>query len=173
MTTAMTTPTRRRPLPFAAACALGAAFAAAPAAARTQVMVGSASETAGESEWTLGIGYDFDFPALPFSVGVLGQTGVGRREASADIEARRTFPARGFGVVKVGLLPAPGFGVHLGAGAGVAARFRAVGADRSWTPAGIALAGFSAGRVSLEVQYQRDFAEEPVNRWVYLLGVAF
>lgn len=171
----MTTSTRRRLLSLAAAGALCALFAAGPAAAQTRVTLGSSSETAGEAEWTLGIGYDFDFPALPFSIGVLGQTTVGRREPTGAMpgETRRSFPARAFGVLKAGLLPAPGFDAYLGVGGGVSARFRSPGADRTMTPAGIALAGFSAGRVSLEVQYQRDFAEEAVNRWVYLLGVAF
>ena len=170
-------PTLGRSRFLRAAPAFLAVLAAAPAAAQTLVQVGSSTETAGVSEWTLGVGYDFDFPALPISVGVLGQTGFGRTDrlpatGGNEPTVRRSFPARAFGVVKMGLLPAPGFRLYLGLGGGVATRLRAV-TEQEMNPAGLALAGFSGGRLTLEVQYQRDFAETAVNRWVYLLGVSF
>ena len=160
-----------------AALALFTVLGGGPAAAQTLVQVGSATETAGVSEWTLGVGYDFDFPALPITLGLLGQTGFGRTDrlpatGGGEPTTRRSFPARAFGVVKMGLLPTPGFRLYLGLGGGVATRIRAV-TEQAMNPAGLALAGFSGGRLTLEVQYQRDFAETAVNRWAYLLGVSF
>ena len=150
---------------------LAAVFAgsfADPAAAQPLVQVGSSSDRgSARNEWGLGVGYEFDFPALPFTVGALVQTGSGHPGPDG-----RMFPARAYATVKVGMLPTPGFRVYLGGGGGVSTRFGG-GAESSPRASGMALAGFAVGRLHLEAQLQRDFGEAPVTRWVTVIGLSF
>ena len=152
-----------------AAIAAGILFSGAAAFGQPVVQAGSSGEASGvREEWVLGVGYNFDFPVLPFEVGGLLQAGTGVATGAGG----REFPLRGFLTARVGMFPAPGFGAYLGAGAGAAIRF---GGDREagTVPAGIGFAGIEVGRVHLEVQLQREFHEEPMNRWVTAVGVTF
>lgn len=157
---------RRARLPAAAILGL---LAAGPVLAQPLVQVGSSSERdRPRNEWSLGVGYEFDFPALPFTVGALGQTGSGIEQGDAG----RAFPVRGYLTAKVGMLPTPGFRVYLGGGGGMATRLGGE-TETETVASGIALAGFAVGPLHLEVQLQRDFAEEPVTRWVTAVGISF
>ena len=170
---------RRRAIAAPVAAGLFLVASAGDAAAQMFAQLGSANEPDNRSQWTAGFGYEHDFPVLPVSVGVVGQVSLGREfptlpggvaEAPGFFEDR-VFPARAFGTVKVGFLPTPGMRVYLGGGPGFSTRLGAEESARGL--AGLGLAGFELGLLSLEVQFQRDFGEEPVNRWVYLLGVSF
>ena len=157
---------RRLAVPAAAA---GFLLVAGSAVGQPFAQLGSSSEWDGaRNEWAFGAGYDFDFPALPFTVGVLGQTGTG----ITDGDAGRQFPARGWVTAKMGMLPTPGFRVYLGAGAGVSTRLGGE-TESAVVSAGMGLAGFQVGRLHMEVQLQRDFGEEPVTRWVTAVGLSF
>ncbi len=148
---------------------VSAVLIAGSAAAQPLVQTGSSSERgSSDSQWSLGVGYEFDFPMLPFTVGVLGQTGTGI-ERGAD---GREFPVRAWLTGKMNLLPTPGFGVYLGAGGGVSTRFGG-GGEKTPVAAGMALAGLGVGRLHLEVQLQRDFGEAPKTRWVTSVGLSF
>ncbi len=140
---------------------------AAAGSAQPFFQVGSASASgAAGSDWIAGGGWEAHAPVIPVSAGVLVQTTIGSEETS-DV-----WPARAYGFVRAGFLPTPLVRAYAGVGAGYA--LVVSGRDlRESSPAGLALAGFSVGRVSLEVQYQRDFLEEPVNRWVTTVGVSF
>lgn len=138
------------------------------ALAQPVIQVGSGGETTGaQEEWVLGGGYNFDFPLLPIEMGLLLQSGLG-----VETEAGTAFPVRAFVTGRMGVLPLPGFSVFLGAGAGAATRFGG-GTETGTAPAGMGFVGFEVGRVHLEVQLQREFHEEPVNRWVTAIGVTF
>ncbi len=133
------------------------------------IQVGSGGESRGErEEWVFGAGYNFDFPLLPFEVGGLIQSGTGVETE----ESGREFPVRAFVTGRMGMLPLPGFSVYLGGGAGIAIRLGG-DAETEAAPAGMAFGGFEVGRLHLELQLQREFHEEPVNRWVTAIGVTF
>ena len=141
---------------------------AATASGQAVVQAGSGGEGGGVSErWVLGVGYDFDFPMLPIGVGVLAQSGTG-----IETDSGRVFPVRAFLRLKARVFPMPGFNVYLGAGGGAATR---LGGDTGGgaAPAGMGFAGFEVGRVHVEVQMQREFHEERINRWVTTVGVTF
>ena len=150
--------------------ALGVVFATSGSAvAQPFVQVGSARDRGGsQSEWALGVGYEFEFLLVPVSVVALGQTGSGVEIADSG----RQYPLRGYLAARMGFLPLPGFGVYAGAGGGVSTRAGG-GAELAATPSLIALGGFETGRLHLEVQFQRDLGEVPVNRWVTAIGLAF
>ncbi len=133
------------------------------------VQVGSGGESGGAREgWILGVGYNLDFPVLPLEVGGLLQGGTGIETEDAG----REYPVRAFVTGRMGMLPLPGFSVYVGAGGGVATR---LGGDSGagTVAAGMGFAGFEVGRLHLEIQLQREFHEEPVNRWVTAIGVTF
>lgn len=133
------------------------------------IQIGSSGETSGVREgWILGGGYDFDFPVLPFEVGGMVQGGSGVETEDSG----REFPVRAFLTAKMGMLPLPGFSVYVGGGAGVSSRFGG-DAEAGTVAAGMAMAGFETGRLHLEVQLQRELHEEPVNRWVTVIGLTF
>ena len=147
----------------------GALLIGTTALGQPVIQIGSAGESAGAREgWVLGVGYNFDFPTLPFEIGGLLQSGTGVETEDAG----RAYRVRGFVTARMGMLPAPGFSVYLGGGAGMATRLGG-GSESGIAPAGIALAGFEVGRLHIEVQLQREFHEEPVNRWVTAVGVTF
>ncbi|MDE2973034.1 MAG: hypothetical protein OXU35_12050 [Acidobacteriota bacterium] len=147
----------------------GVLLAGRTALAQPVIQIGSAGESGGAREgWVLGAGYNFDFPVLPFEIGGLVQGGTGIETEGGDTE----YPLRAFVTGRMGMLPMPGFSVYVGGGAGVATRLG--GETESETvPAGMAFGGFEVGRLHLEVQFQREFHEEPVNRWVTAVGVTF
>ncbi len=152
-----------------------AALFAAPAEAQPFALIGSwTGVDQGGEEWMLGGGYEIEFLAVPVSVGFMGQTGPGFRPSiGVDEEGvGRRFPARGYAYAKVGMLPTPGFRVYVGGGAGLASRFGG-GAESAPQVSGLALLGIQVGRLRLETQYQRDFADEPVNQWMTALGISF
>ena len=152
-----------------AVLATGVVLVGKTALAQPMIQVGSGGETRGaREEWVLGVGYNVDFPLLPFEVGGLVQSGTGVETEDAG----REFPIRAFVTGRMGMLPLPGFSVYLGGGAGVATRLGG-DAEAGTSPAGMAFAGFEVGRLHLEVQLQREFHEEPVNRWVTAIGVTF
>ncbi len=133
------------------------------------IQVGSGGESRGErEEWVFGAGYNFDFPLLPFEVGGLIQSGTGVETEDSG----REFPVRAFVTGRMGMLPLPGFSVYLGGGAGIATRLGG-DAETGAVPAGMAFGGFEVGRLHLELQLQREFHEEPVNRWITTIGVTF
>lgn len=149
--------------------AAGILLAGGTALAQPAIQVGSGGETRGaREEWVLGAGYNVDFPLLPFEVGGLLQGGTGVETE----EGEREFPVRAFVTGRMGMLPLPGFSVYLGGGAGVATRLGG-NSEAGTVPAGMGFAGFEVGRLHLEVQLQREFHEEPVNRWVTAVGVTF
>lgn len=139
------------------------------ALAQPLIQIGSGGESGGAREgWVLGAGYNLDFPVLPFEIGALVQGGTGIETEGGDTE----YPLRAFLTGRMGMLPMPGFSVYVGGGAGMATRLG--GETESETvPAGMAFGGFEVGRLHLEVQLQREFHEEPVNRWVTAVGVTF
>lgn len=152
-----------------AVTATGILVAGNTALAQPVIQVGSGGESGGAREgWVLGVGYNLDFPVLPFEIGGLVQGGTGIETANGDTE----YPLRGFLTGRVGMLPMPGFSVYVGGGAGVATRLGG-DAESETVPAGMAFGGFEVGRLHLEVQWQREFHEEPVNRWVTAIGVTF
>lgn len=137
--------------------------------AQPVIQVGSGGESGGSREgWVFGAGYNFDFPLLPFEVGGLVQGGTGVETETGGKE----YPVRAFLTGRMGILPLPGFSVYLGGGGGVATRLGGEG-ETGTVPAGMAFAGFEVGRLHLEVQLQREFHEDPVNRWVTAVGVTF
>ena len=147
----------------------GVLFAGRDALAQPVIQIGSGGESGGAREgWVLGAGYNFDFPVLPFEIGGLVQGGTGIETEGGDTQ----YPLRAFLTGRVGMLPLPGFSVYLGGGAGVATRLGGE-AESATVPAGMAFGGFEVGRLHLEVQWQREFHEEPVNRWVTAIGVTF
>ena len=147
----------------------GSAFVAGPALGRPFAQIGSSSaRDRASNEWSLGIGYDFSFPALPIAVGVIGQTGSGITEGDSG----RQFPVRSYLRARGSMLPAPGFRVYAGAGGGVATRVGGESAEEA-VASGMGFGGFEVGRLHLEVQYQRDFAEEARTRWVTAVGLSF
>ena len=149
--------------------AAGVLLAGSDALAQPVIQVGSGGESGGAREgWVFGAGYNFDFPLLPFEIGGLVQGGTGIETGNGETE----YPLRAFLTGRVGMLPMPGFSVYVGGGAGAATRLG--GETESETvPAGMAFGGFEVGRLHLELQLQRDFHEEPVNRWVTVVGVTF
>ena len=147
----------------------GVLLAGGTAFGQPVVQAGSGGETGGAREgWVFGVGYNFDFPLLPFEIGGLVQSGTGVETETGD----REFPVRAFITGRMGVLPLPGFSVYLGGGAGVATRLGG-DAEVGTVPAGMGFAGLEVGRLHLEVQLQREFHEEPANRWVTTIGVTF
>jgi hypothetical protein len=133
------------------------------------LQVGSGGESGGAREgWVFGAGYNVDFPLLPLEIGGLVQGGTGIETGADSTE----YPVRAFLTGRMGMLPLPGFSVYAGGGGGVATRFGG-DSETAAVPAGIAFAGFEVGRLHLEVQLQREFHEDPVNRWVTAVGVTF
>ncbi|MCY4626248.1 MAG: hypothetical protein OXE58_01610 [Acidobacteria bacterium] len=152
-----------------AVVAAGILLAGSTAVAQPLIQVGSGGESRDAREgWVLGAGYNFELPLLPFEVGGLVQGGTGIQTG----EDSREYPLRAFVTGRVGMLPLPGFSVYIGGGAGVATRLGGE-AESATAPAGMAFGGFEVGRLHLEVQFQREFHEEPVNRWVTTIGVTF
>ena len=137
--------------------------------AQPVIQVGSGGESGGAREgWVLGVGYNFDFPVLPFEIGGLVQGSAGIETEGGD----REYPLRAFLTGRMGILPLPGFSVYAGGAAGMATRLGGE-AESTAVPAGMAFGGFEVGRLHLEVQFQREFHEEPVDRWVTAVGVTF
>lgn len=147
----------------------GSLLAGNTALAQPVIQVGSGGESGGAREgWVLGVGYNLDFPTLPFEIGGLVQGGTGIETGDDS----REYPLRAFLTGRMGVLPSPGFSVYVGGGGGVATRLGGE-AESPTAPAGMAFAGFEVGRLHLEVQFQREFRDEPVNRWVTAVGVTF
>ena len=143
---------RRRGPRFSPVCSPPCSRARSPTRRRrnrSSRWVSSSDRGSARNEWGLGVGYEFDFPALPFTVGALVQTGSGHPGPDG-----RMFPARAYATREGRNAPDPRFPGVSGGGGGVSTRFGG-GAESSPRASGMALAGFAVGRLHLEAQLQR------------------
>ncbi len=146
--------------------AFALAFAASPASAQYFIQFGSGGESdRGTSNWVVGTGVDARLPLAPVSAGLVAQATI-----PGDLDDG--WPVRAYGLLRAEFLPTPLIRAYVGAGAGYS-MVLAPEVDIEGSPAGIAIGGIGVGRIHIEVQYQRDFREEPVNRWATVVGVAF